>query len=320
MLHRSRASLSPAAGTGRGAVMDWDRLRVFHAVAEAGSLTHAGEALHLSQSAVSRQIRALEEEVGAPLFHRHPRGLILTTEGEHLHAATQAISREVTAAGARIRDSRDALTGELRITTTVGFGTLWLSPRLPRFLERAPMLDVDLTLSEVVLDLPMRQADVAIRMREPNQADVIRRPLMEVSIRLYASREYITRFGEPKTPEDLAEHRLVTYSPTATQPVPDMNWLYRYVRGRRRLVTVNNYYGVLQAARSAIGVSAIPDYMVEPTEDLIHVVPEIVSPSYTVYLVYPEELRGSRRIALFRDFLLEELEAFQSVANGDAAS
>ena len=83
--------------------MDWDKLRVFHAVAEAGSLTHAGEALHLSQSAVSRQIRGLEQSIGAPLFHRHPRGLILTGEGEHLFFATQAISREVTAASARSR-------------------------------------------------------------------------------------------------------------------------------------------------------------------------------------------------------------------------
>ncbi|MEL6978710.1 MAG: LysR family transcriptional regulator, partial [Pseudomonadota bacterium] len=177
--------------------MDWDKLRVFHAVAEAGSLTHAGEALHLSQSAVSRQIRALEEDIGSPLFHRHPRGLILTGEGEHLFRATQAISQEVVAANARIRDSRDELGGDLRVTTTVGFGTLWLAPRLNRFLDLAPSLNVDLMLNEAVLDLPMREADVAIRMREPNQADVIRRPLMDVAIRLYASPEYIAAQGAP---------------------------------------------------------------------------------------------------------------------------
>lgn len=299
--------------------MDWDKLRVFHAVAEAGSLTHAGEALHLSQSAVSRQIRALEEGLGAPLFHRHPRGLILTTEGEHLFAATQAISQEVIAAGARIRDSRDELGGELRITTTVGFGTLWLAPRLIRFLDLAPNLNVDLMLNEAVLDLPMRQADVAIRMREPSQADVIRRPLMDVAIRLYASPEYIEREGAPTALQELSDHRLIGYSPNAPQPVASMDWLYNHLRNRRRLITVNNYYGVLQGARNALGVAAIPDYMAQEQGGLIHVLPELESPHYTVFLVYPEELRGSRRIALFREFMLEEIARFQQTPPVDSA-
>lgn len=290
--------------------MDWDKLRVFHAVADAGSLTHAGETLHLSQSAVSRQIRGLEEDIGAPLFHRHPRGLILTGEGEHLYSATSAISREVMAASARIRDARDELSGDLRVTTTVGFGTLWLAPRLSRFLEAAPNLNVDLILNEAVLDLPMREADVAIRMREPMQADVIRRRLMDVSIRLYASPSYVAQHGAPMEGTSLSEHRLVTYSPNAPQPVQDMNWLYDRIEGRRRLITVNNYYGVLQAARSDLGIAAIPDYMAKEQGGLIHVAPEIESPPYTVYLVYPEELRGSRRIILFRDFLLNQIQVF----------
>lgn len=290
--------------------MDWDKLRVFHAVAEAGSLTHAGDTLHLSQSAVSRQIRALEEDLDAQLFHRHPRGLILTAEGEHLFTATSAISQEVTAAGARIRDSRDELEGELRVTTTVGFGTLWLAPRLNRFLELAPNLNVDLMLSEAVLDLPMREADVAIRMREPSQADVIRRPLMDVAIRLYASPDYLKQFGAPEKVDDLAEHRIITYSPNAPQPVPNMDWVYRFLGPDRRLITVNNYYGVLQAARNALGVAAIPDYMAFEMGGLSQVLPELESPHYTVFLVYPEELRGSRRISLFREFILDEIARF----------
>ena len=293
--------------------MDWDKLRVFHAVAEAGSLTHAGETLHLSQSAVSRQIRGLEEQLGAPLFHRHPRGLLLTEEGEHLYDATRAISREVIAASARIRDARDEIGGELRVTTTVGFGTLWLAPRLNKFLEVAPNLNVDLMLDETVLDLPMREADIAIRMREPTQADVIRRPLMQVAIRLYASPEYVQRHGAPQSLSELGEHRLISYSPNAPQPVSSMDWLYRHLRNRRRLITVNNYYGVLQAARNALGIAAIPDYMVRDVAGMIHVTPELESPSYTIFLVYPEELRGSRRVSLFREFILSEIEKF----NGD---
>jgi len=104
--------------------MDWDKLRIFHAVADAGSLTHAGEVLHLSQSAVSRQIRALEESLNTTLFHRHARGLILTEQGELLFDATSAMVKRLDAAAARIRDSEEEVFGELRVTTTTGFGTL----------------------------------------------------------------------------------------------------------------------------------------------------------------------------------------------------
>ncbi len=97
--------------------MDWDKLRVFHAVADAGSLTHAGDQLHLSQSAISRQIRGLEEQLSATLFHRHARGLLLTEQGELLFDATNAMSKRLDAASARIRDSEEEVFGELKVTT-----------------------------------------------------------------------------------------------------------------------------------------------------------------------------------------------------------
>ena len=171
--------------------MDWDKLRIFHAVADAGSLTHAGDKLNLSQSAVSRQIRALEESLDATLFHRHARGLILTEQGELLFDATSAMSKRLDAAAARIRDSEDEVFGVLRVTTTFGFGTLWLAPRLPKLYEQYPDLNIDLMLEERVLDLPMREADVAIRMKEPSQADLVRKRLMTVQMMLYATQEYL---------------------------------------------------------------------------------------------------------------------------------
>ena len=168
-------------------MVDWDKLRIFHAVADKGSLTHAGEVLHLSQSAVSRQIRALEESLSVTLFHRHARGLILTEQGELLFDATSQMARRLDAAAARIRDSEDEVFGELRVTTTTGFGTLWLAPRLAKLYAKFPALKIDLMLEERVLDLPMREADVAIRMKEPTQADLIRKRLMNIKMRLYAT-------------------------------------------------------------------------------------------------------------------------------------
>jgi DNA-binding transcriptional LysR family regulator len=190
-------------------MMDWDKLRIFHAVADKGSLTHAGEVLHLSQSAVSRQIRALEESLDTTLFHRHARGLILTEQGELLFEATKAMAKKLDATAARIRDSEDEVHGELRVTTTTGFGTLWLAPRLARLYDKYPNLKIDLMLEERVLDLPMREADVAIRMKEPSQADLIRRRLMNIRMRLFASPEYLAQRGTPVTVNDLSHHRLI---------------------------------------------------------------------------------------------------------------
>ena len=166
--------------------MNWDKLRIFHVVANAGSLTHAGELLDMSQSSVSRQIKKLEEILSTKLFHRHARGLSLTEQGELLLETTKQISNRLNATKARIKDSKDEVFGELKVTTTTGFGTLWLAPRLGRLYEKYPNLQINLMLEERVLDLSMRDADVAIRMKEPSQADLIRRKLMQIQIKFFA--------------------------------------------------------------------------------------------------------------------------------------
>src|SRR6056297_119334 len=225
--------------------MDWDKLRIFHAVADAGSLTHAGDTLHLSQSAVSRQIRALEESLNTTLFHRHARGLILTEQGELLHDATSAMSKRLDAAEARIRDSEEEVFGELRVTTTIGFGSLWLAPRLPKLFDKYPELKIDLMLEERVLDLPMREADVAIRMKEPSQADLIRRRLMSIRMRLYATPEYLAANGTPRGLQDLSGHRLICQSPGTHQVSAGATMVQELLTyDVPSMLTVNNYFGV----------------------------------------------------------------------------
>lgn len=292
--------------------MDWDRLRIFHAVADAGSLTHAGDSLQLSQSAVSRQIRALEEALDTVLFHRHARGLILTEQGELLFEATKAMSRSLDAASARIRDTEDEVVGELRVTTTTGFGTLFLAPRLTTLYAQYPDLKIDLMLEERVLDLPMREADVAIRMKEPSQADLIRKRLMTVNMRLFASAEYLRAHGTPKTLEELADFRLVSQSITSAQ-VSAGAQLIRELTQRpiRSSFTVNNYFGVLQAVLNNLGIGVLPDYVSEDFPELIHVLPDVASGDIPVFLAYPEELRHSRRISAFREFVTEEILAYR---------
>ena len=292
--------------------MDWDKLRIFHAVADAGSLTHAGDKLNLSQSAVSRQIRGLEEQLNTNLFHRHARGLILTEQGELLFDATVAMSKRLDTAAARIRDSEEEVFGELRVTTTTGFGTLWLAPRLPKLYEKYPELKIDLMLEERVLDLPMREADVAIRMKEPSQADLVRKKLMMIKMCLYASPAYLRLNGTPERLEDMMNHRLICQNTDSDQVNAGLQLIQQLMmHDVRSMLTVNNYFGVLQGVIHDLGIGVLPDYLTQDFPDLVQVLPETQSADVPVFLAYPEELRASKRVAAFKDFVQDEIITYR---------
>ena len=298
--------------------MDWDKLRIFHAVADAGSLTHAGDALRLSQSAVSRQIRALEEALGTTLFHRHARGLILTEQGELLFDATSTMAKKLDTAAARIRDSEEEVFGELKVTTTVGFGSLWLTPRLFKLYEKYPDLKIDLILEERVLDLPMREADVAIRMKEPSQADLVRKRLLNIRMRLYATRSYLERAGRPQTAADFRAHRLICQGPNVAQVSAGAHLVQQLLTQEvHSMLTVNNYFGVLQGVLNHIGIGVLPDYLAVDFPELERVLPEVESVEVPVFLAYPEELRQSRRVTVFREFVQDEIMAYRRLQSGE---
>ena len=291
--------------------MDWDKLRVFHAVAEAGSFTHAGEALNLSQSAVSRQISALEESLSVPLFHRHARGLILTEQGELLFRTAREVFAKLAMSESLISESKDRPKGPLKITTTVDFGSIWLTPRIREFLDLYPEIQVSLVVDDSELDLSMREADVAIRMSPPRQPDLIQRHLVSVQVHIYGAPEYLKKYGTPQRAEDLDEHRLIVYGEDARPPVPGVNWLLdtgsKPGRDRRPILAVNNTYGKLRAVNSGLGLASLPDFVAAENSSLVRVLPEVAGPPNEAYFVYPEELRSSKRISVFRDFLLRKV-------------
>lgn len=291
--------------------MDWNRLKVFHAVAEAGSFTHAGDALNLSQSAISRQISALENELGTPLFHRHARGLSLTEQGESLYRTAHEVSAKLAMTEAILGEARERPTGKLKITTTVGFGSTWLTPRIGEFLELYPEVSVDLVLDDRLLDLSMREADIAIRMQPPTQADLIQRRLLTVHNHLYASPTYLKRYGTPRDLSDLQHHKLITYGEDTPPPVTEINWLQKAGRAQgfelTPVLAVNNIYGLLLAVENDVGIASLPDYMIAEHPKFIRVLPDVGAPSFDTYLVYPDELRETKKISVFRDFLLAKV-------------
>jgi len=292
--------------------MDWDKLRVFNAVAEAGSFTHAGERLNLSQSAVSRQVSALEDSLEVPLFHRHARGLKLTEQGEILHRTVREVLSKLNMAEARISESRERPQGPLKITTTVAFGSVWMASRLKEFLEHYPDIEVSLVLTDTDLDLSMREADVAIRLTAPTQPDLIQRRLMNMHYHVFAGPGYLKKYGMPKKLADLDEHRLVVFGEDARMLVPDINWLLEVGKPagvrRRAFLRVNSTYAIFRAVQAGIGIGALPDYLNQDTGNLVQVLPEVRGPVVDIYFVYPEELRQSNRIAVLRDFLLRKIE------------
>ncbi len=288
--------------------MDWDKLRIFHAVAAAGSFTHAGETLDLSQSAVSRQISALEQDIQAPLFHRHARGLILTEQGDTLYRAVRDVAQRLEAARVRLADSRERPSGELRVTTTMGIGTNWLAPRLGEFLELYPDIRLNVILTDDDLDLGMREADVAIRVREPVQPDLIRRRLFTMHFHAYASPPYLKRNGQPRDLNDLERHRILVYGVSAGSYLQNINSLQTAGRDakapRVAAMTINNLTAVWRAVQSGVGIAVLPDYLMAGDSALVRILPEADMPELDCYLVYAEELKNVARVQVFRDFLV----------------
>jgi DNA-binding transcriptional LysR family regulator len=294
--------------------MDWDKLKVFHAAAEAGSFTHAGEHLGLSQSAVSRQVSALEGELGVSLFHRHARGLILTEQGDLLFRTAHEVFMKLESARAKLTDSKERPNGELKVTTTAGIGVNWLTPRLGEFLDLYPDIRITLLVTDEELDLSMREADGAIRLRQPQQPDLIQRKLFSVKFHAYASPEYLKRKGTPRSVEDIDNHPIIMLGGTVPQHLQNRNWLIQVGRDGKppRIPTliINNVLGVQRACQEGFGIAMLPDYLIEDS-GLVQLFDEADAIQLDAFFLYPEELKSVARVQVFRDFLVTKAQRWR---------
>ena len=291
--------------------LDWDKLRVFHAVAQAGSFTKAGHDLSLSQSAISRQISDLEGRLKITLFHRHARGLILTEQGEVLHKAVREVYLKLKAAESQISETGHTPSGELRVTTTMSLGVTWLMPMLHEFREQYPLITLEVVLDDRELDLSMREADVALRLIPSRvETNLIRKHLMYIDLKLYAHKAYLEKVGRPKTLEDLSKHSLLAFPSDCPAPIEDVNWLLEAGQPagepRRAVLRANSFQALLAATSSGMGISSIPNYMAIPYDELEVVLPDVSIPRVEVFFVYTEELRDSAKVAAFHDFLMKK--------------
>lgn len=289
----------------------WEKLKVFYVVAEAASFTGAATKLNTSQSALSRQIKSLEEEVGVRLFTRHARGLVLTQEGELLFTAAQRVLRTIEESEQTIKESKENMGGRLRITTTVAFGAFWLTRHLKDFIRSFPDINVELFLTDKDLDLAAGEAEVAIRFHAPEQTELIQKPLVTIHQHIYAASSYLNLRGLPLTVADLSQHDIIVYGPPEQSPHLDLDWILKVghtKRHRTPKLQINSHFGVMRAIQAGIGLGSLPDYLAAANSGLVRVLKDTAGPSFKSFLVYPGELKRSRRVNAFRDFLLEKIE------------
>ncbi|MER8376627.1 LysR family transcriptional regulator [Mesorhizobium sp. M1338] len=294
--------------------LDWDKLRVFHAAAEAGSFTHAAETLHLSQSAISRQVSALEHDVGVPLFNRHARGLVLTEQGEMLFRTAHDVLMKLETIKSRLTETKDRPSGVLRVTTTVGLGAGWLTERVQEFIELYPEISLQLILANEELDLTMRQADCAIRLRQPQQPDLIQRRLFTVHFHLYAAPSYVAKHGKPASVAELKAHRIVTFGVPVPAHLSELNWLETVgdFEGGQRVPTlqINDILSIKRAVEGGAGIAMLPDYVISKDSDLVQLLPETEVPSFDTYFAYPDAMKNQAKLHVFRDFIIAKARSW----------
>jgi DNA-binding transcriptional LysR family regulator len=250
------------------------------------------------------------------LFHRHARGLILTEQGEALNKTVRDVFAKLAMTEALLAESKEKPAGRLKVTTTHSFGVTWLAPRLNQFLKQHPDVTVTLLLDDTDLDLAMREADVAIRMHPPRQPDLVQRHLGEIRSQIWAAPSYLAAHGTPQTVEDLDNHKIILFG-DRRPPVVDVNWLGEIGRKdgtpRRGVLEVNSLQAMLVCIRAGIGIGSVPDYLVQDQTGLVALLPDVKKHSNEMYFVYPEELRHSKRVSVFRDFLVNSIAERRTV-------
>ena len=296
--------------------MDWDKLKIFHAVAEAGSFTSATVNLNLSQSAISRQIQSLEEDLKVKLFERHARGLTLTENGEYVFKTAHEVISKLKEVETSLGDKKNKPSGKLTVTTVVSFGTTWLTPRIQEFMQLNPEIEVELIFDDKELDLSTRQADIGIFMRRPKQLKYIQKKLIDINYHIYGSPKYLEKNGYPKSVNDLNNHKFISFGRGAPSPVFNPDWALKLglkdgAKKRKTAMRVNSVYGLLLAVQSGVGLAALPDYITINQPNIVKILPKIEGPITEAHFVYPQSLKNVARVQAFRNFLYSKISEWK---------
>jgi DNA-binding transcriptional LysR family regulator len=297
-----------------GAPLDWTSLRDFLAVAEAGSLSHAARRLGVSQPTLTRRMAALEARLRAELLRRTPKGVELTEAGESLLQPARQMQQEALAAELAVSGRDAALAGAVRVTATEGLGVHWLTPVLAELQAEHPAIEIDVVIQNETLNLLRREADIALRLGRPRQADLVGRKLARLAFGLYASRDYLARHGRPTSRAQLAAHRSVCFDETLKHRQPAL-WLEQLLAASSVAFRANSLLAQIAAIRAGYGIGGFARFIAEGYPDLERLLPDEES-FLDVWLVTHAGLRRSARIRAAFDFLAERLAAARDALAG----
>jgi len=247
-----------------------------------------------------------------PLFHRHARGLMLTEQGEILFRTVGEMIAKLQATEIALTEANSKPRGPFKITVPATFGNLWLAAQMKEFTDLYPEIDVTLLCDDRELDLTQRQADAAIRFHPTKHPDLVQIPIMSLGNSLYASNDYLRVHGVPQKLSELAQHKLLGFETgLGNLPFPEVNWLYALAESRSVKLSpsfrINSLLAMRTAVKQGMGIAALPDYLMHRTRHVSRVMADISGPVTEAWYVYPMELKNSKRIAVFRNFVTQKI-------------
>lgn len=291
----------------------WDKLRTFYEVAKIGSLNAAADLLNISQPAISRTIGILEDYMGVKLFERLPRGVILTRQGEILFDAIGKMALDLNEAQLLLEQEEAEPTGPLRLAATAGFAALYLPFILADFLEQYPKILLSIHGTDAVPNLHSDEVDAVVSPFIAQDDSLIQTYLTTYHLRLYASRNYIEKFGLPEKPSDLAFHRLLSFGDHKTlHPFSHVNW--HLTLGAKKGEThqpylmINSAIGLGNCAALGLGIASISEeHPLLSSLNLVNVLPHMSGPTIDAYFIYSKRFRNVKRVQVLRDYLVKAL-------------
>ena len=295
--------------------MKWDRLRLFNIVAQTRNVTEASYILQISQSALSRQMKSLEHELGVKLFYRNSIGISLTKAGLRLSSSVQVLAADIDKTHNQLLEDMDIPSGTLNVTATNAFGALWVAPRMSKFKDLFPDITVALSLRDSEPRVTNFNSDIEIRMTPSLSQDDVQIKLADCRYKIFASEDYILRNGIPKKSSDLDNHKIISYGEDAQPPLDRhrLNWLLTIgkenKRPRKAILEVSSIYGIAKATEVGMGVASLPDWMEFEMIALTEILSQLKGPEMSITLCFKSELRNDPRIKAFKDFMIKETEA-----------
>ncbi|MBY0273655.1 MAG: LysR family transcriptional regulator [Alphaproteobacteria bacterium] len=292
--------------------LDWDKLKVFYFVAKAKSFNRASKDLNISQSALSRHVQLLEHLLKVQLFNRVPRGLILTKQGEILYEKVKEMFSSLENAKAAIQVETSEPSGSLKVATTVALASVWLVERVSGFLELYPQIELDIIGYDEQLDVRAREADVSICPFIGGHSDLIQEYLFSCFLTLYASPEYLKKYGDPQSVKDLDNHKIISFGEYNMKLYNDVDWPLQIGAKpehiRKPYISINSSQGACRLAELGLGIVALSKEFpgIEKT-NLVNILPDVQGPVIDLYYVYPSALKNSKRVQAFGKYLFDSM-------------